>query len=976
MHIFSLETKKVQCTITTRGIGIRSFSLCQKIKYIGLVDHDGTVYVHFLNTRSTSLQEVRVDSHDCVCTKFRMVDTSIARDYNSYGFKLSWSPATDGLLAIPTSNGIVLLYKNNDLHSSWEEKFLLGSGEITHGNHAVTIVQFSPDGNHIASADVQGVVIIWKLESLEHECPAVALRMIALTSENAQPEIVEDLVWGPSSTADDIIVVTKSSWTKLSNVLDVIDHQPDTAQTGISTSDQIRKEDSTKQVDDEILLSQDALAFQSTQVVVNPLSEKPAPRKRLQKNREGDAEEANDIALDNDEIVDTSIANIKKGNVVMDDEDNDMIEDEDYPDADFIEGSDEANKVESLLQAIKGNVTLAAQKIELQKSFQPSSTKEDEKQRRYLVWNSVGQITSRNEGAESRVEIKFANQSGSNRNEVLVDRSGFIMAALSYEGAVFATAMEVDPDKNNPYASEFKKTATYYGSTIYYKAFPSQPQMRGCNESFQMTLAEEEEALAVAVGKGWVAVATSKQLLRIFSSTGLQLSTIWLRGPVVSMCGLDSRLAVVYHGGVPINENFSLKVDIYEMQWENSCGGSILVDALHVPLTAKSTLTWLGFETGSMFLVAMDSAGVVSMLIKSMGWQWMPVLEVEKVRKSVDHKYWPVFLRESTLVYVLLNGENKPAVYPTPVVSTRKLRISLVEKKDGHKLSEVLVDKGHQLMWSLAKTSHWECIKSDLDMLGPSAAGVMDANELEDRLQAQQKEADKVFLILMQDACVEQRDAVALNLAFKLRSLKAMEAGIKVANNLGRTALAAALDTIIEQKLQEQQMQLELQQNIFPAAEDSRTAAAMSDYAIDSQLYSQMGQESNYIAGKLSSKVSNNAALTIMSVPSATKTVSPVADESIRDATQPSKPSVGKAGYNPFAVSSTASPMKRKNTFSAVQDLKTSPSPKKPAMSVSALVHILYTKEKYDVTSSCVFQKQSSFAKGARMQVLADKKFL
>ena len=930
-----METKQIQCTINTRGIGIRTFALCPKIKYVGLVDHDGAVYVHFLNTRSNHLQEVKVDSHDCVCTKFRMVETSMARDYDSHGFKLSWSPESDGLLAIPTNNCIILLHKNNDMNSTWEEKLLVGSGDRTHGNHPVNIVQFSPDGKYLASADLQGFVIIWQIESLESECPGVALRMISLGSENGKSEAVQDLVWGSSSTDNYLFVVTKSSWTKISNVLTVNEDEPDILQAGSSTREDIRMEDSITQVETEVMLSQEA--FQPTQAVVNTTTplDKPAPRKRLQKNREGDGGDENDMPVDMDtNEKDTSIANIKKRTVVADD---DGIDDEDYNDVDY-EESEEANKVESLLQAIKGNVNLATQRTELQKSFQPSSTKDDEKQRRYLVWNSVGQITSRDEGTERRVEIKFANQSGLNRNEVVVDRSGYIMAALSYEGAVFATAMEVDPDKNNPYASEFKKTTTYYGSTIYYKAFPSQPQMRGCNESFQMTLAEEEEAQAVAVGRGWVAVATSKQMLRIFSSTGLQLSTIWLRGQVVAMCGLDSRLAVVYHGGQPINETFSLKVDIYELQWENNCGGSMLVEELHVPLTAKSTLQWLGFETGSMFLVAMDSAGVVSMLIKSMGWQWMPVLEVERVRKSVDHKYWPVFVRENTLVYVLLNGESKPAVYPTPVVSTRKLRVSLVEKKDGHKLSEALMDKSHQLMWGLAKTSHWECVKNDLDMLGPTASGVLDVQDLEARLQAQQKEADKVFLTLMQDACMEQRDAVALNLAFKLRSLKAMEAGIKIANNMGRTTLAAALDAIIDQKLQAEQMQMEMQQSMLPPAEVPHPVAAMSSYTQESQLYAEMNQESNYIAGKLSSKVSNSGALPLKPTQSKAKTVSPVADESSRDrdsdAVSHSKPSVGKAGYNPFAVSSTASPMKRKNTFSAVQDLKTSPSPKKPAMSV------------------------------------------
>ncbi|CAN0317268.1 unnamed protein product, partial [Laminaria digitata] len=46
-----------------------------------------------------------------------------------------------------------------------------------------------------------------------------------------------------------------------------------------------------------------------------------------------------------------------------------------------------------------------------------------------------------------------------------------------------------------------------------------------------------ENVLGVAVGRGWAAAATDRQLLRLFTASGLQGETIMLPGPIVTMAG-------------------------------------------------------------------------------------------------------------------------------------------------------------------------------------------------------------------------------------------------------------------------------------------------------------------------------------------------------------------------------------------------------------------------------------------------------
>ena len=58
-----------------------------------------------------------------------------------------------------------------------------------------------------------------------------------------------------------------------------------------------------------------------------------------------------------------------------------------------------------------------------------------------------------------------------------------------------------------------------------------------------MNLNSGEAALAVAVGQGWAAVATSHGLLRLFSSTGIPLALLCLKGSVITLIGYAHQLA-------------------------------------------------------------------------------------------------------------------------------------------------------------------------------------------------------------------------------------------------------------------------------------------------------------------------------------------------------------------------------------------------------------------------------------------------
>jgi hypothetical protein len=70
------------------------------------------------------------------------------------------------------------------------------------------------------------------------------------------------------------------------------------------------------------------------------------------------------------------------------------------------------------------------------------------------------------------------------------------------------------------------------------------------NKEWSVDLPEGEEALAIAAGKGWVAVATDTRNLRLLTVAGTQREVISLPGPVVCVAGHRNRLLVIFHSGM------------------------------------------------------------------------------------------------------------------------------------------------------------------------------------------------------------------------------------------------------------------------------------------------------------------------------------------------------------------------------------------------------------------------------------------
>ena len=636
----------------------------------------------------------------------------------------------------------------------------------------------------------------------------------------------------------------------------------------------------------------------------------------------------------------------------------------------------------------------------VQRSFQPSSTAFDERDRRYLVWNHVGSIVLRKENIGNRIEFRFANTGGSNRNDSIVDHHGYVLGSLAFEGAVFASEPEVDEDKYSMLRDRESKKAPP-GSTIFYYAFAGQKQLLGVNESFQWTLSDGEAAMAVAVGKGWLAVATSRCLLYVYSSTGLLCLVSSLPGVVVSMCGCDSLLAVVYHSS-------RLKVDLFDIDWRTGCKVKKLVTGVPLPSPPVNhldtttvyhsssnskdkfvqqsdqslLLEWVGFDVDNGLLMMLDSQDMLWCLIGGgVDWHWMPVLNIALSRKDINHICWPVMVKLNKLVYVQLNGESKPAIHPQPVVHTKGLKVPAPLMRNGKPVSESVKEKTHNIIWNSALADHMQSVHHD------AASCEVD---VEDKITKLLFDADKEIAKALQDACQLQQIPQALNFALQLRTEKVIDAAMKVANHFGRSVVAELLDDLLQRKRDSAAAVAAAQWVEEATGHDMNSSSITDDYNHYSS-YGDVAEENSHSVyvenSRLPSSLPFNGTLRHPSSTASRVVVSPAMHETEgNDDAMIASNSKPPMKLNPFAkpaVTGTTPLKRKKSVFEGIQDLKASPSPKKvPSLNVSCLTHSLYfyylqwfTFSHYCL-SFCLLQRQSSFSQRARLQQLSNKRIL
>ena len=192
-----------------------------------------------------------------------------------------------------------------------------------------------------------------------------------------------------------------------------------------------------------------------------------------------------------------------------------------------------------------------------------------------------------------------------------------------------------------------------------------------------LTLEGGERVLGCACGDAWSAVVTSRRFLRVITSGGNQDRILWLNGDPVTIVGRERLLAVVYHDQQPLLDGTQkLGYILYDAITNRALGKGTMSC-----ISPRSSLEWIGFSA-ELSLVAMDTKGMLSMLIApeaGAGWEWIPVLDTNELRRSEADRLWPISVMDGKLNCVPLKGGTKyPNAARRPVTANIALRMPFV----------------------------------------------------------------------------------------------------------------------------------------------------------------------------------------------------------------------------------------------------------------------------------------------------------
>ena len=251
------------------------------------------------------------------------------------------------------------------------------------------MIQFSPNGKYLVSVDDERRVIVWKVNDNKIENSEIIRHyLIKIESDSNSKELLVDIQWGYEVNDNCLLLLSNEDFGLIDNVIDTSSSK-NLLPAKIYTTNEIQEIENKTNDINSIKNTQN-----HSQLLINNNVEK-SNNKRLSKskvsfsgNDEDDDElvfESSIAEVDTETVNITSIKNISNKNRIVDDLDDDNIIDDEIDNENDEMIIEDTNFYSSKFSS--------PSTITLQPAFQPSSTIPDEKKRRFMVWNNVGNIT-------------------------------------------------------------------------------------------------------------------------------------------------------------------------------------------------------------------------------------------------------------------------------------------------------------------------------------------------------------------------------------------------------------------------------------------------------------------------------------------------------------------------------------------------------------------------------------------------------
>ncbi|XP_036774333.2 WD repeat and HMG-box DNA-binding protein 1 isoform X2 [Manis pentadactyla] len=520
--------------------------------------------------------------------------------------RLAWQPKSGKLLAVPVEKS-VKLYRRE----TWNNQFDLSDNFIS---QALNIVTWSPCGQYLAAGSINGLIIVWNVET--KDC------MERVKHEKGYA--ICGLAWHPTGGR---IAYTDAEGNLglLENVCDSSGKMSSSKVVSNTVSSRVEKDyselfdgDDTSNAGD--FLNENAVETSFSKGILN--HEEVADDAMLASG----LPRQQSFLLYKDESP-IGVPGLKTVASFLED----------------VEEDDQAGTVHELpLRISQRPFYDGPMPTPRQKPFQSGSTPLH-LTHRFMVWNSTGIIRCYSDEQDNAIDVEFHDTSIHHAIH-LPNTLNYSVADLSHEAILLACESTDDLARLH---------------CLHFSSWDS-------SKEWMVDMPENEDIEALCLGQGWAAAATGALLLRLFTIGGVQKEIFSLPGPVVSMAGHGEQLLIVYHRGTGFDGDQCLGVQLLEV-------GKKKKQILHgdpLPLTRKSYLVWVGFSAeGTPCYV--DSEGIVRMLNRGLGNTWTPICNTREHCKGQSDHYWVVGIHENPqqLRCIPCKGAQFPPTLPRPAVA-------------------------------------------------------------------------------------------------------------------------------------------------------------------------------------------------------------------------------------------------------------------------------------------------------------------
>lgn len=304
---------------------------------------------------------------------------------------------------------------------------------------------------------------------------------------------------------------------------------------------------------------------------------------------------------------------------------------------------------------------------------------------KYLVWNMIGSINSRQETGFKAIDITFADLT--NKKKIsFIDVNDLCYAVMNNCGALLSN--KIDEENEDEYEKEdARKNAVLEFKNINLSG-------HSMLKDWIIQLPQKENPICLAMGVDWCCVYTSNFFLRIFSLYGNQRMILSLP-QVICMAGYENHLAYVYHSSLPLFNNQSLRIKILN---SNAYFNEIYDGVL--PLSPEASLTWFGYSEDGV-LLTLDSRKILRGFFFGVSTNWIPLLDIEELYSSSHSgiNFWIIGMQDEEVYGLELKGYlNEPGVGSKIPIKVHKLQSpfiisNTIQNEENNESSSVLEEK-------------------------------------------------------------------------------------------------------------------------------------------------------------------------------------------------------------------------------------------------------------------------------------------